>query len=153
VRCLPTARWKINAPDRDRAKRYPSTNLSHSCTIGRCSIISPHDWPGRRRRHAPDGVSPASMVERHPSTQITHRKQLHDADVLVNSTSATYRDLGHGRSLPIETRDPRRPWSCGEQSRAPPPLISLIEVTSKLQATQGGVRVGCRGQGDDKSHG
>jgi hypothetical protein len=117
-----------------------------------------HHLPTRLARTAvpprpPDGVSPASMAERHPSTQITHRKQLHDADVLVNSTSVTYRDLGHGRSLPTETRDPRRPWSCGEQSRAPPPLISLIEVTSKLQATQGGVQVGCRGQGDDKSHG
>jgi hypothetical protein len=65
-----------------------------------------------------------------PKPPYHQQKRLHDADVLVNSTSATYQDLGYGRSLPMETRDPRRPWSCGEQSRAPPPLISLIEVTT-----------------------
>jgi hypothetical protein len=90
------------------------------------------------------------MAPKHPYQQ---QKRLHDADVLVNSTSSTYQDLGHGRSLPAETCDPRRPWSCGKQSRAPPPLISLIEVTSKFQATQGRVQVGSRGQGDDELHG
>jgi hypothetical protein len=93
----------------------------------------------------PDGVSPASMAEWQPSTQITHRKQLHDADVLVNSTSVTYRDLGHRQSMPTKTRDLRRPWSCGEQSRWSGAWFRSGEAATSIRVRWASSRVDHRG--------
>jgi hypothetical protein len=69
---------------------------------------SPHSLPPSYSNHhgaqAPPRRIVGGMAKRHPSIPNHPQKQL-NADALVNNISVIYRDLRHGRSLPM-AQDP-----------------------------------------------